>query len=98
MTPGESYDIPPQFEHWQDNYRVTFLRFQLFQTLLIDPPSPHYNTAMTTTVNISQISALPGHTADIYTDTKERYEEESVLPGYLHLVVQNLTFYMSTVI
>ena len=63
MSPGESYDIPPQ-----------------------------YNTAMTTTVNISQISALPVNTADIYTDTKNRYEEKSVLPGYLHLVVQNSIF------
>ena len=53
---------------------------------------PHYNTGMTTTVNISQISALPGDTADIYTDTKKRYEEKSVLPGYLHLVVQNSIF------
>ena len=26
---------------------------------------PHYNTAMTTTVNISQISAVPGNTADM---------------------------------
>ena len=33
---------------------------------------------MTTTVNISQISALPGNTAD--------------LPGFLHLVVQNSNF------
>ena len=59
-------------------------------TLLIDPPC--YNTGMTTTVNISQISALPGDTADIYTDTKKRYEEKTVLPGYLHLVVQNSIF------
>ena len=43
-------------------------------------------------INISQISALPGNTADIYTDTKNRYEEKSVLPGYLHLVVQNSIF------
>ena len=53
---------------------------------------PPYNTAMTTTVSISQISALPGNTADIYTDTKNRYEKKSVLPGYLHLVVQNSIF------
>ena len=91
MSPGESYNIPPTTT-LPGQLQLTFLIFQLYQTLLIDPPSPHYNTGMTTTVNISQISALPGDTADIYTDTKKRYEEKSVLPGYLHLVVQNSIF------
>ena len=91
MSPGESYNIPPTTT-LPGQLQLTFLIFQLYQTLLIDPLSLHYNTGMTTTVNISQISALPGDTADMYTDTKKRYEEKSVLPGYLHLVVQNSIF------
>ena len=90
MSPGESYDIHPQYntartttvnisqisalpgntadcpppQHCHNNYSLHFSYFQLYQvTPPIDPP-PHYNTARTTTVYISQISALPGNTAD----------------------------------
>ena len=91
MSPGESYNILPHY----NTARTTTVNISQVSALPNTAdwhPTPHYNTAMTATVNISQISALPGDTADIYTDTKERYEEKSVLPGYLHLVVQNSIF------
>ena len=107
MSPGESYDIPPWFEAgraqselfaFQCSQWELIWNSQLIRRYKEMSPgesydiTPHYNTARTTTVNISQISALPGNTADIYTDTKKRYEEMSVLPGYLRLVVQNSIF------
>ena len=62
MTTGNSANWPPPKPHCHSNYSWHFADFQLYQvTLPIDPP---YNTATTTTVNISQISALPGNTAD----------------------------------
>ena len=89
MSPGESYNIPPHY----NTARTTTVNISHISALPNTADwHPHYNTGMTTTVNISQISALPGDTADIYTDTKKRYEEKSVLPGYLHLVVQNSIF------
>ena len=48
---------------------------------------PHYNTARTTTVNISQIIALPGNTADCpphyntATTTTVYISQISALPG-----------------
>ena len=87
MSPGESYDIhPPPHYNTARTITVNISQIIALPGNTADCP-PHYNTATTTTVYISQISALPGNTADIYTDTKNRYEEKSVLPGYLHLVV-----------
>ena len=42
MSPGESYNIPPTTT-LQGQLQLTFLIFQLYQTLLIDTPLQHWH-------------------------------------------------------
>ena len=60
MSPGESYG---QWELiWNSQLIGRYKEMSPGESY--DIHHPQYNTARTTTVNISQISALPGNTAD----------------------------------
>ena len=81
----------PPVSHFHDNYRLHFSDFQLYQvTLPIDPPISYCSNSCTLSLLrniqrpiVKQISftATCSGMPYIYTDTKDRYKEKSVLPG-----------------